>query len=65
MCSVTRSQRILHVIMYRQVGRDFDTQPVCTCRWEGEVHKDFLEADREGNEHLKRYERFPRLVTPD
>jgi len=51
--------------MYRQVGRDFDTQPVCTCRWEGEVHKDFLEADREGNEHLKRYERFPRLVTPD
>jgi hypothetical protein len=62
---MTRSQKIPHVIMYRQVGMDYAIQAVCTCNWEGLVHKSFMTADKEGDEHLKRYERFPRLVTPD
>ena len=51
--------------MYRQVGLDYDTQPVCTCDWEGAIHGRFTDADDEGNKHLLRYERLPRIVTPD
>jgi len=58
-----------HVIMYREVSPTHvwhvTVQPVCTCGWEGREHDMFLSADEEGNAHLKRYERFPRLVTPD
>lgn len=60
-----KRQRVDHVIMYRQVGMDYAVQAVCMCDWEGLVHDDFMMADKEGREHLKRYERFPRLVTPD
>jgi hypothetical protein len=62
---VTRSQKIPHVVMYRQVGLDFQTQAVCTCGWEGTPYQRFTDADDEGSSHLKRYERFPRLVAPD
>ena len=51
--------------MYRQVGLDYQVQPVCLCGWEGVVNEKFTEADKEGDAHVKRYERFPRLVTPD
>lgn len=61
--------RKTHVIMYREVSPQEilapRIQPVCLCNWEGGLHSSFLDADREGDAHLKRYERFPRLVTPD
>lgn len=61
--------RTRHVIMFREVSPpeilDPVIQPVCLCGWEGTTHTKFTEADNEGNTHLKRYERFPRLVTPD
>jgi hypothetical protein len=54
-----------HVVMYRQVGWDFQTQAVCTCGWEGTPYQRFTDADDEGNIHLKRYERFPSQATQD
>lgn len=57
--------KIHHVIMYREVGPDFRVQAVCPCGWEGETYRRFTDADTEGDQHLKQYERFPRLTTPD
>jgi len=58
-----------HVIMFREVSPvevlDPLIQPVCMCGWEGVSHMSFTDADAEGNFHLQRYERFPRLVVPD
>jgi hypothetical protein len=57
--------KIPHVIMFRQVGPDYQIQAVCTCNWEGTVHSRFSDAEAEGDRHQKRYEGFPRPVTPD
>ena len=70
---MTRQRRhkgiLEHVVMYREVSPPYSwpplIQPVCTCDWEGQSHVRFIDADAEGDSHLKRYEHFPRLITPD
>lgn len=58
-----------HVIMFREVSPveilEPLVQPVCACGWEGLKYPRIVDADKEGDTHLKRYERLPRLVTPD
>jgi len=50
-----------HVVMYRQVGWDFQTQAVCTCGWEGKLWKKDSFARHDGDMH----QRFPSRGTQD